>query len=91
MSWLNLSEFYNVGILNNTEGYPFGAEGPVAGLWQYENAHNYATFNLILGVLWLLVFVLNIYAVLRLNSKFIRYSILFAVFVYLLSHLIQQL
>ena len=34
------SEFYNVAVLQETDSYPFGSEGPVAGDWKYQSKEN---------------------------------------------------
>lgn len=39
---LSFSEYINVAILKNIENYPFGGEGPVAGVNYYENASAYS-------------------------------------------------
>jgi len=38
----SLYEYYNIAILKNIEDYPFGSEGPVAGIEYYENATKYS-------------------------------------------------
>jgi len=51
MTFINLSEAYNIGILDQTGGYPFGGEGPTP--YYYETAGLYAKVNLIWGLLFL--------------------------------------
>ena len=54
-SFLNLYEFVVVGILKQTEAYPFGGEGPTP--WYYESAALYATVTCVLGIAFLLLLV----------------------------------
>jgi|GEM_PF-1033278 len=49
--FINLSEFINVGILQQTNGYPFGAEGPTP--WYYKTPQLYATVNFVYGLFFL--------------------------------------
>ena len=55
-TFLNLSEFYLIGILYKTEGYPFGGEGPTP--YYYRSAGLYSTVSLIWGLLFLATFLL---------------------------------
>lgn len=48
---MNLSEFYIIGVLNKTDGYPFGGEGPTP--YYYKTAGLYSTVNLIWGLICL--------------------------------------
>ena len=48
---MNLSEFYIIGVLNKTDGYPFGGEGPTP--YYYKTARLYSTVNLIWGLIFL--------------------------------------
>lgn len=52
LSFINLREFYVVAILGQTEGYPFGGEGPVP--CYYKTAALYSTINMIWGCIFLL-------------------------------------
>ena len=54
----------------NVENYPFRAEGPVAGLWQYESAKNYTIYNLVLGILWTFVSILSLISIFNKNLKY---------------------
>ena len=48
--YLNLSEFIQVGVLNNTEGYPFGGEGPTP--WHYKTKELYSTVTFFFSLLF---------------------------------------
>jgi hypothetical protein len=48
--YLNLSEFIQVGVLNNTEGYPFGGEGPTP--WNYKKKELYFTVTFLFSLLF---------------------------------------
>ncbi|MBL0340681.1 MAG: hypothetical protein IPP71_07015 [Bacteroidetes bacterium] len=58
LTLMNLSEFYIIGILDKTAGYPFGGEGPTP--YYYKTARLYSTVNLIWGVIFLTTLVLAI-------------------------------
>jgi hypothetical protein len=60
-----LYEYYVVGIKKDIEGYPFGAEGPVAGLEYYKSADLYANHALTLGSIATLLFALSLYFVIK--------------------------
>ena len=77
-SW---SEFYEVGILKNVENYPFGAEGPVAGLWQYESAKNYTIYNSVLSLI----------SIFNKNLKYSKSLIIFAFIVYIFGRILENL
>ncbi len=49
LTLMNLSEFFLIGILNKTDGYPFGGESPTP--YYYRTAKLYSTVNLIWGVI----------------------------------------
>ncbi|MBK6364724.1 MAG: hypothetical protein IPN49_03635 [Saprospiraceae bacterium] len=51
LTLMNLSEFYLIGILNKTDGYPFGGEGPTP--YYYKTAGLYSTVNLVWGLIFL--------------------------------------
>jgi hypothetical protein len=58
LTLLNLSEFYTIGILKQTDGYPFGGEGPIP--YYYQTAELYSTVNFIWGFIFLSTLVLAI-------------------------------
>lgn len=49
-AFFGLYEFCKVGILNQTEFYPFGGEGPVP--YYYQTAQLYSYINLIYGIIF---------------------------------------
>jgi len=51
LTFMNLGEFYLIGILNKTDGYPFGGEGPTP--YFYKTAALYSKVNLIWGLIFL--------------------------------------
>ena len=51
MTIVNLSEWYRIGILKRTEGYPFGGEGPVP--YFYKTPGLYALVNGVFGFVFL--------------------------------------
>ncbi|MDO5665991.1 MAG: hypothetical protein Q4G63_12150 [Bacteroidia bacterium] len=58
LTLLNLSEFYIVGILKQTDGYPFGSEGSLP--YYYNTAELYSIVNLIWGVIILSILIFTI-------------------------------
>ncbi|WP_190811665.1 hypothetical protein [Flagellimonas sp. S3867] len=47
-AFMGLSEYYKIGILKQTEFYPFGGEGPVP--YYYRTAELYSYVNLTYGI-----------------------------------------
>lgn len=47
-AFFGLSEFYKIGIMKQTEFYPFGGEGPVP--YYYQTAELYSYVNLAYGI-----------------------------------------
>lgn len=73
-SFLNLSEYYTVGILQEHAAYPFGQvnENP----WYYRSPNTYSTYTLITGILYLTGSILLIAGIIK-NRKLIIFSVLF--------------
>ncbi len=67
LALINLSEFYLIGILNKTDGYPFGGEGPTP--YYYKTAGLYSTVNLIWGILFLITLLLAIWTIIKGQRK----------------------
>lgn len=67
LSLLNLSEFYQIVILNKTEGYPFDGDGPTP--YFYKTAKLYSTVNLIWGLSFLTMLLLTIWTVFKGQRK----------------------
>ncbi|MEM6261970.1 MAG: hypothetical protein AAGI38_05645 [Bacteroidota bacterium] len=61
LTFLNLSEWYVVGVQGRTEGYPFGGESPTP--YYYQTAELYSTVTLIWGIIFLAVLLLAIWTV----------------------------
>ncbi|MGC4129901.1 MAG: hypothetical protein QM564_10230 [Bergeyella sp.] len=78
-AFMSFHEYYNVGILKEYSEYPFGAEGPVAGVWHYKNADNYVLYNLIFGCVSAIILLLNLISFFEKNQKLMKLGI--AVFV----------
>ena len=64
---MNLSEFYLIGILNKTDGYPFGGEGPTP--YYYKTAELYSTVNLIWGLLFFTTLLLVVWTIIKGQRK----------------------
>ena len=67
LALLNLGEFYSIGILNKTDGYPFGGEGPTP--YYYKTARLYSTVNLIWGLIFLTTLLLAIWTIIKEQRK----------------------
>ena len=67
LAFLNLSEFYFIEILEQTDGYPFGGEGPTP--YYYNTAKLYSTVNLIWGLLFLSVFIFAVWTTVKGQRK----------------------
>jgi len=67
LTLMNLSEFYLIGVLGQTEGYPFGGEGPTP--YYYKTSGLYSTVNLIWGLLFLLTLSFSIRAIIKGQRK----------------------
>lgn len=64
---MNFSEFYIIGILNKTDGYPFGGECPTP--YYYKTAGLYSTVNLIWGLLFLTTLLLAMWTIIKGQRK----------------------
>lgn len=67
LTLMNLGEFYFIGILNKTDGYPFGGEGPTP--YYYKTAGLYSTVNLIWGLIFLTTLLLAIRTIFKGQRK----------------------
>ncbi len=64
-SLVDLSEYYIVAVKKDIEGYPFGAEGPVAGIEHYKSAELYAKHMLKWSLIFFALFVLTLYFIIK--------------------------
>lgn len=64
---LNFSEWYNIAILDNTENYPFGGEGPVP--YFYKTAELYSLINFTWFIIFFTVMFSAIIALYKGNLK----------------------
>lgn len=70
--FINLGEFYKTRILNQTEDYNFGGEGP--GPYYYKTVELYSTVNLIWGLLFLLTLLFTTWTILKKHNKSMFYA-----------------
>jgi hypothetical protein len=84
----NLSEFVTIGILKQTEGYPFRGEGTTP--WFYRSAQLYATVNLIFGVLYLISFSIVTWSFVKMKRNALHVSIAFSLLLIVLQLLAGQ-
>ena len=66
-SVLNLYEFYLIGILKQTEGYPFGGEGSTP--YYYKSSRLYSIVNLVWGLLFFITLFLVTWRTIKGNRK----------------------
>lgn len=67
MTLVNLREFYLIGILNKTDGYPISGEGPTP--YYYKTAELYSTVNLSWGLIFLTILSLAIWITIKGHRK----------------------
>ena len=67
MTLVNLGEFYLIGILNKTDGYPFGGDGPTP--YFYKTAGLYSTVNLIWGLIFITTLLLAVWIIIKKKKK----------------------
>lgn len=82
LTFICLSEYYLVGILKNTKGYPFGGEGPTP--WYYKTAEMYANVNLGFGFVFLVSFLTVIWATLKRNNKLVFFTCIWTILLILI-------
>lgn len=56
-------------ILNKTQDYPFGVEGPTP--YYYKTAELYSTVNLIWGMIFVSIFIITILAIIKGQQKYL--------------------
>ncbi|NEM98348.1 hypothetical protein [Pontibacter burrus] len=66
LAFINLEEWYVIGILNRTVGYPFGGEGTTP--YYYKTPELYALVSLIWGLLFTGAFVFAVLAIIQKNK-----------------------
>lgn len=84
-AFIFLYEYYNVGILKEYSEYPFGAEGPVAGVWHYKNADNYSMYCLIFGCVSAMILFLNLIVLFKKNQKLMKLGITIFVLAFIIN------
>ncbi len=62
---IDFYEYYNVAIKKDIAGYPFGAEGPVAGFEYFKTADLYAKHVLTTGIISSVLLILTVYFVIK--------------------------
>lgn len=87
-AFVNLSEFVAVGVLKQTNGYPFGREGPTP--WFYKSAKLYATVNLVFGLLFLLSLAIGIWSIIRVKKNLLVICFSVSLFLFLLQLITGQ-
>ncbi|MDN3594187.1 hypothetical protein [Zunongwangia endophytica] len=73
-SLLCLSEFYKVGILQETKNYPFGGEGPVP--FYYKTADLYSNVTLVYGSIFTILLIIGIW---NIKNNKVNEKILFCI------------
>ena len=62
-----LGEWYNLGIKQNTEGYPFGGEGPKP--YYYQSLGTYLTNNLTWAAIFATILMFSIFTITHKNRR----------------------
>lgn len=75
---VNLGEWLKVGILKQTDGYPFGSEGPAPYFYQTSNL--YSTVVLTWGILFLLTLTFWIIVIVKKQRKALVLSFAWTLF-----------
>ena len=86
--WLCTVDFYTA--LKAPEIYPFGSEGPVAGLWAYESQKNHLISSVIL-IIWF--FIGLMLCLFQHKRKKLKYGItvhIIATFIYIILQIIKS-
>lgn len=73
-SYFNISEWYNIEILEKTGGYPWGKvnDNP----WYYKNPMTYAYVNLLFGILYFLTALLIAYFSYKKHKRGLIYTLI---------------
>lgn len=88
-TFINLNEFYKIGILELTANYPFGGEGPTP--YYYNTSGLYAMVSLIWGLLFLSVFVYALITILKGQSKRANWLLGFVILLVVVQYLHSQI
>ena len=84
-TFISFWEYFNVGMLKRTDGYPFGGEGPVP--YYYKTPEMYSSVMLIEGIIFLLLFLLIVWAIISnkrsLSIWVLGYTIIVSVAIYI--------
>jgi hypothetical protein len=65
LAFIHLEEWYVIGVLEKTAGYPFGGEGPTP--YYYDSPDLYARVNLIWGILFSVALTFGITTIVKKN------------------------
>ena len=65
ITFISVYEYFNVAVFKNIDGYPFGHEGPAAGIEYYKSADLYAKHMLTSGLIGLALFIATLYLVIK--------------------------
>ena len=83
MAFINLSEFLKIGLLKQSNDYPFGGEGPVP--WYYKTAELYAKVTLCFGLLFLVTLLFAIWSAVRKKQICLFVSVLVSIFLIIIQ------
>ena len=82
------SEYINVAILKNTKDYPFGGEGPVAGVSYYKNASTYSWAMLYYTIIGLIISITLWLGLLKEKIKMVLLGLLLIVIHIIVSYIL---
>jgi len=78
MAYMNLEEWYIVGVARDITGYPFGGEGPVP--YYYKTPELYSRINLVFGSVFLFLTLLSIWSLVKKRRRigFLAFALIIA-------------
>ena len=76
MITMNMHEWIKIGLLKQTDNYPFGGEGPVP--YYYKSAGLYSLIMLIWGILFMVNMIFGIISILKrkISKTYLTFGIL---------------
>ncbi|MCM4158237.1 hypothetical protein DHD80_19810 [Gramella sp. AN32] len=78
-----MTEYYTVAIQKETSSYPFGGEGPVP--YYYRSEELYSEVVLIWGLIFLILFLITSWAIIKQKRRTIKIVFFLTVFLVILD------
>jgi hypothetical protein len=80
-AFVDLFEYVNIMILQRTEGYPFGGEGP----WYYKSKELYATLCLVFGLIFFIALLVSVWSLIKDKKKLMIITCIFTIVLIILQ------